>query len=416
MLAEAESMGIDTESIREDAARATQEESEDAYHQAVQDAIRQAIAGARQSAAGSDTGAASGGRQDNGKTPGDQSPAESKSEAVDAPALDLEAQTPADLKAKADREEAATKAERAKKAAEQERLRKEAEARDLKARADQTVDDLQLGQDADQQMSGMGSLFDEPTDAPTPAPAISPQPGEIPANVKSRLKAALEYLQGIREEVDRVKKVGGSQDVRVTWEKYATQVANTEERVDQMEAKAKELGVDIAPAVAELGGRPTFDDVRSATANHPDAAQPDSYGEEPTFTEAQARKQIEWRDLGQKDGTKTHAMFFYTRPADKGTGRAMGYGNVQLFQRSSGWKVDGEGNTIPSLADAKKAAIDAAIPKLREQGWISAANESTARTNIDASNTNEGRGRPEELIALRKRQSILKSLMECLQS
>ena len=86
----------------------------------------------------------------------------------------LTAQTAEDLKAKADREEAATKAAASKKAAEQERLRREAEARDLKARADATVDDFALGQDANRQMSGMGDMF---ADAPaTPAPqAAAPE-------------------------------------------------------------------------------------------------------------------------------------------------------------------------------------------------------------------------------------------------
>lgn len=91
--------------------------------------------------------------------------------------LTLKAQTPEDLKAKADREEAATKAAASKKAAEQERLRREAEARDLKARADATVDDFQLGQDANRQMSGMGDMFaDPPVAAPAPAEPTGPTP------------------------------------------------------------------------------------------------------------------------------------------------------------------------------------------------------------------------------------------------
>jgi hypothetical protein len=108
-------------------------------------------------------------------------PAEAGSAAArDRPAeegLTLEAQTPADLKAKAEREQAAADRERKQRTVEQERLRKEAEGRDLKARADSTVDDFQLGQSADQQMSGMGDMFaDAPAEASAPAEDAKPAP------------------------------------------------------------------------------------------------------------------------------------------------------------------------------------------------------------------------------------------------
>lgn len=90
---------------------------------------------------------------------------------ADREALTLEAQTEEDLRAKAEREDAATSQAAAEKAAEQERLRREAEARDNKARADATVDDFQLGQTADQQMSGMDDMFGGARDA---APAAEP--------------------------------------------------------------------------------------------------------------------------------------------------------------------------------------------------------------------------------------------------
>lgn len=73
--------------------------------------------------------------------------------------LTLEAQTPEDLRAKAAREQSAEQAERARKTTVEARLRKDAEDRDNRARADATVDDFELGQSAEQQMSGMGDLF-----------------------------------------------------------------------------------------------------------------------------------------------------------------------------------------------------------------------------------------------------------------
>lgn len=96
--------------------------------------------------------------------------------------------------------------------------------------------------------------------SPAAAPASTAAPS-LPAAVRSRLQAGLKYLQGIRDELDRVKKTGGAADVRITWERYAAPVANSEKRVNAIEAKAKELGIDLAPVVAELGGRPSFADM-----------------------------------------------------------------------------------------------------------------------------------------------------------
>ena len=73
--------------------------------------------------------------------------------------LTLEAQTPEDLRAKAAREQSAEQAERARKVAVEARLRKDAADRDNRARADATLDHFELGQSAEQQMSGMGDLF-----------------------------------------------------------------------------------------------------------------------------------------------------------------------------------------------------------------------------------------------------------------
>ena len=77
----------------------------------------------------------------------------------------------------------------------------------------------------------------------------------------------------------------------------------------------------------------------------------------PAVSEAQARKQFEWRNMGQKDGTKSHLLFFFESEKDKGTGAAMNRGEVSLYPGASGWKVeDGDGTSYKSLADAKKAA------------------------------------------------------------
>jgi hypothetical protein len=161
LLAEAELAGIDTEAIREDAARLTEGQLADEYETAVQEAIRQAIAQTRQDAGRGDASAAQGGGSRDGEAAGDPGQDEG---------LTLEAQTPEDLRAKARREEDAAKAEKKAKAAEQERLRKEAEDREIndRARQDASAENFQLGQDAGDALAGQGGLFDA---APSPAPA-----------------------------------------------------------------------------------------------------------------------------------------------------------------------------------------------------------------------------------------------------
>lgn len=164
LIAEAEQLGIDTESIREDMARLVGEEaSQDEYHAATQEAIRAAIteaAGhARQTeSAGAGTSDRSG-LETVGQTDREGSPVQDRDSGSDREGLSLQSQTEDDLREKAQREQDAAKAEATKKAAEQERLRKADEARENKARADATVDAFELGQSADAQLSGMADLF-----------------------------------------------------------------------------------------------------------------------------------------------------------------------------------------------------------------------------------------------------------------
>lgn len=107
-------------------------------------------------------------------------------------ALTLESPTPDILRERAERAQAGETAEQRKKAAKQERLRKEAEARDLKARADRTVDDFELGQSADRQMSGTGDLFDAAPAEDSPKPALPAAPSNEPTSPFDNNHAAFE--------------------------------------------------------------------------------------------------------------------------------------------------------------------------------------------------------------------------------
>lgn len=170
LIAEADQAGLDSEAIREDVARQVGEEaSQDEYNAAVKEAIQGLLPRVGRAPEQTQPGRAQQGDRDSIEAAGDQGQeggrGQGRQGGPDREALTLQAQTEEDLRAKAEREDAATKQAAADKAAEQERLRRADDARDNKARADATVDDFQLGQSAEQQMSGMGDLFSASSDA-----------------------------------------------------------------------------------------------------------------------------------------------------------------------------------------------------------------------------------------------------------
>lgn len=88
------------------------------------------------------------------------------------------------------------------------------------------------------------------------------------------------------------------------------------------------------------------------------------------ISEAQARQRLAWRDLGQKDGTKTWALFFKDED-----GRGMQYGKVIKFGGAR-WEVEGhEGGRYEGLRPAKDKAADLAIERLRRDGYVAKATE-----------------------------------------
>jgi hypothetical protein len=127
--------------------------------QEIQNAISQRFPGTRgraEAGAAQDRGDGPSGPQASDGAGGEAARPEADEQAE---GLTLEAQTAEDLKAKAEREAAGEAAAKAKRAAEQAAMKKADDAKDNRARADATVDDFQLGQTADEQMSGMGDLF-----------------------------------------------------------------------------------------------------------------------------------------------------------------------------------------------------------------------------------------------------------------
>lgn len=103
------------------------------------------------------------GPADAGQPPAQRSAAPGPAGQEGAPEdLTLESYDAEILRNRIERQREAEAAARRTKEAEQERLGREAEQKDIRDRADRTVDDFQLGQSAEQQLSGMGDLFAQP--------------------------------------------------------------------------------------------------------------------------------------------------------------------------------------------------------------------------------------------------------------
>lgn len=98
--------------------------------------------------------------------------------------------------------------------------------------------------------------------------------------------------------------------------------------------------------------------------------------ETPQITEAEARKRLKWRDLGQQDGTKTWGLYY-----DDGDGRGMRYGTVSKFAGSR-WSVDGhDGGKYEGLQPAKTKAEDLAVERLRRDGYVTKDREVVGTSN-----------------------------------
>lgn len=126
----------------------------------------------------------------------------------------LTAPTPEDIIAQQERAEQGEKDEQQAKAAEQARIRKAEQDKENKTRADATVDDFQLGQSADRQMSGVRDMFDAPAAASAPTSKENPtslstsggrgkETGEseqvaAPSATKDAQQAEVPALTGIR--------------------------------------------------------------------------------------------------------------------------------------------------------------------------------------------------------------------------
>ncbi|WP_297360285.1 LPD38 domain-containing protein [Thauera sp.] len=112
---------------------------------------------------------------------------------------------------------------------------------------------------------------------------------------------------------------------------------------------------------------------RAATAQPATAEQGDApAGAEATaadlLTPEQARTLMAWEDLGQRDNVKSMRLAFFESAERMAAKRgAMNYGTIESYQGGK-WNIDG--TTYPTLKAAKAAAEEAAIDRLRADGYV----------------------------------------------
>ena len=109
----------------------------------------------------------------------------------------LSGETEAEREAREKAEREAREAEEKARREAEEKARKEKEAEDDKTRADETVDDFQLGQSAEQQLSGQTGMFDAPADpvAIAAADAATSPTNDTPAPTEGQIEAG-NYKKG----------------------------------------------------------------------------------------------------------------------------------------------------------------------------------------------------------------------------
>jgi len=88
-----------------------------------------------------------------------------------------------------------------------------------------------------------------------------------------------------------------------------------------------------------------------------------------------------WDDLGQRDNVKRMRLSFFESAEDMAAKRgAMNYGTIESYQGGK-WNIDG--TTYPTLKAAKAAAVEAALVRLANDGYVAppfAAYDAVART------------------------------------
>lgn len=163
LIAMADAAGIDSESIKLDAHDATRNGTTQEYYEFAKSALEKAIAGSRGDSS-PDAGQQGGTRE--------QASAENTDAAdanPDAPAEGLTSYTQSEVLDRLAKLEQAQKDKQTADAKAEADAKKESDRKDIASRQDASADNFQLGQSAEDSLSGQGSIFDEPAPAPEPS-------------------------------------------------------------------------------------------------------------------------------------------------------------------------------------------------------------------------------------------------------
>lgn len=275
MLAEAQELGIDTDTLKEDADSETRGQTDAEFHDHLQAKLRQAIAQTRSDAGGTDTGPARASNQ------GDSQPAGDQGQEGSREGLTLSAQTPADLQAKADREDAARKADADKQsdlaAAEGKRQRglegveKDRRAAEVLAEreaekrreVDAAAETFALGQEppkpvdrkvSTEQASGQRDVFDQPAE-----PAKPELSTKVPPAVRDRINWALGAMRDVSDSLAWVERARGNGYIlAMEWQDQQSKLERPREILAEFRKMAPGNNVDAEAVIKELGGEPDF--------------------------------------------------------------------------------------------------------------------------------------------------------------
>lgn len=144
--------------------------------------------------------------------------------------------------------------------------------------------------------------------------------------------------------------------------------ANEQTAPESQGANAAQAGSDAtpepAPASQQDGPGASHGGDAGSSQPEPEAKAADPQ-DTPQVSEAEARKRLTWRDMGQSGGEKTWGLYY-----DDGDGRGMRYGTVSKFAGSR-WSVDGhDGGKYEGLQPAKTKAEDLAVIRLKVDGFV----------------------------------------------
>ena len=113
--------------------------------------------------------------------------------------------------------------------------------------------------------------------------------------------------------------------------------------------------------------------------------------ETPKLTQAEAKSLMEWQDLGQKDGVKTHALTFYESQADKDAKRGrMIVARVTKEVDGRNWMVEGTEEMLAVLGMAKKKAEQVGMARVVADGYVEQGATAPKTTAKPAATTTTG--------------------------